>query len=159
NSPGGIATIDDGSTYGSTFIYECAGGHIGMNLELFRAHLADRDEKLSVLYREISESIKRGSFTDAHALWSDKDLVNCRPIEERAARVIFPHQVHLLYTSIFYDRVYFLLEDIHLSGPHFSLIENETWFRKQYQIAPSDMLALIQANRIVPILAPIRGDI
>ncbi|HEV8002524.1 MAG TPA: hypothetical protein VGP63_21740 [Planctomycetaceae bacterium] len=122
-----------------------------MKLSSFRDELRVRDERLETYFDRTGALIQSGAYSDTDALWTDKDLGNCQKGGDlRSAFVIFPQKVHLLPTSVFYDRLYVTL---HPYTPEtYTRINDDVSFRCAYQMTPSDLLVLIRANRVVPVL-------
>jgi hypothetical protein len=119
-----------------------------MNLSAFRRDLRVRDRRLEQLFNYIGPQIRASCYHHDRDLWCNKQLVNCEPTDLCTAKVIFPEQVHLLPTSAFYDRIYIRLWNL---DPDFRKVEDESSFRRAYQMAPADFLELIRAGRVVPI--------
>ena len=93
--------------------------------------------------------IQSGSFTDSLSLWSNPDLVVGGPFDGRSSLVISPDRVNLLTTAIFYDRAFFHFVSY---DDKFEPINDEQSFRRRYRFPPEDILTLIEAGKVVPIL-------
>jgi len=119
-----------------------------MNIESFRNYLRQKDGLLDSYWNSLKDEIQSGHYTNVDELWANKDLCNCKKIRCRSGRLIFPWKVNILTSSIFYERIYILLDRY---DKEFREINNKDSFKDHYQLYPNEFLKMIKIGKVVPI--------